>query len=391
MSQMRLATWFLLLASTLTVMASAPLAPALPGMTAAFTGVSEAAFWTKMTLALPGLVIAICAPLVGSWVDRLPAYLLLRSGLVAFIISAALGYYWQFSLWLLLLSRAFMGFAVALIMVAGTTLAGKYLSGEKFSQFIGMQAAFGGFGGVFFMALAGFLAQQHWSWVFAIYALALFILPGAWMWIKDPKSAAPTAPSDAPHYGLNSSFVGCCGLAFVEVLVLYGLTLYLPFYLTSLSASASDIGLIVAMFLLAMSVSSLCYGQLRRLLNVGQAHVAGWLLVALGFVLLSFTTTLTTVILTSLVVGIGLGAIRPNLVVWLFAVIPLAMRGKAMGIMTTCYFTGQFLSPVMFDPIIAWLGYQGFFLCLGTVIVSITVLFSITFLVRKKAALAELS
>ena len=102
MSQMRLATWFLLLASTLTVMASAPLAPALPGMTAAFTGVSEAAFWTKMTLALPGLVIAICAPLVGSWVDRLPAYLLLRSGLVVFIISAALGYYWQFSLLLVL-------------------------------------------------------------------------------------------------------------------------------------------------------------------------------------------------------------------------------------------------------------------------------------------------
>ena len=391
MSQMRLATWFLLLASTLTVMASAPLAPALPGMTAAFTGVSEAAFWTKMTLALPGLVIAICAPLVGSWVDRLPAYLLLRSGLVVFIISAALGYYWQFSLWLLLLSRAFMGFAVALIMVAGTTLAGKYLSGEKFSQFMGMQAAFGGFGGVFFMALAGFLAQQHWSWVFAIYALALFILPGAWVWIKDPKSATPTAPSDAQHYGLTPSFVGCCGLALVEVLVLYGLTLYLPFYLASLSASASDIGLIVALFLLAMSVSSLCYGKLRRLLNVEQAHVVGWLLVALGFVLLSFSATLTTVILTSLVVGVGLGMIRPNLVVWLFAVIPLAMRGKAMGIMTTCYFTGQFLSPVIFDPIIAWLGYQGFFLCLGIVIVSITALLSITFLVRKKAALAELS
>ena len=391
MSQMRLATWFLLLASTLTVMASAPLAPALPGMTAAFTGVSEAAFWTKMTLALPGLVIAICAPLVGSWVDRLPAYLLLRSGLVVFIISAALGYYWQFSLWLLLLSRAFMGFAVALIMVAGTTLAGKYLSGEKFSQFMGMQAAFGGFGGVFFMALAGFLAQQHWSWVFAIYALALFILPGAWVWIKDPKSATPTASSDAQHYGLSPSFVGCCGLALVEVLVLYGLTLYLPFYLASLSASASDIGLIVALFLLAMSVSSLCYGKLRRLLNVEQAHVVGWLLVALGFVLLSFSTTLTTVILTSLVIGVGLGMIRPNLVVWLFAVIPLAMRGKAMGIMTTCYFTGQFLSPVIFDPIIAWLGYQGFFLCLGIVIVSITALLSITFLVRKKAALAELS
>ncbi len=388
MSQMRLATWFLLLASTLTVMASAPLAPALPGMTAAFTGVSEAAFWIKMTLALPGLVIAICAPLVGSWVDRLPAYLLLRSGLVVFIISAALGYYWQFSLWLLLLSRAFMGFAVALIMVASTTLAGKYLSGEKFSQFMGMQAAFGGFGGVFFMALAGFLAQQHWSWVFAIYALALFILPGAWVWIKDPKSATPTASSDAQHYGLTPSFVGCCGLALVEVLVLYGLTLYLPFYLASLSASASDIGLIVALFLLAMSVSSLCYGKLRRLLNVEQAHVVGWLLVALGFVLLSFSATLTTVILTSLVIGVGLGMIRPNLVVWLFAVIPLAMRGKAMGIMTTCYFTGQFLSPVIFDPIIAWLGYQGFFLCLGIVIVSITALLSITFLVRKKAALA---
>ncbi|RXE91733.1 hypothetical protein [Pseudoalteromonas phenolica] len=84
MSHSRLTTCFLLLASTMTVLASATLAPALPAMTATFSHIDNAAFWAQMTLALPGLIIAVCAPLVGALVDKFNSQKLLVNGLALF-------------------------------------------------------------------------------------------------------------------------------------------------------------------------------------------------------------------------------------------------------------------------------------------------------------------
>jgi MFS family permease len=68
------------------------------------------------------------------------------------------------------------------------------------------------------------------------------------------------------------------------------------------------------------------------------------------------------------VIGVGLGLVRPNLVVWLFEFVPPMMRGKAMGIMTTCYFSGQFISPLVFEPAILALGFEVFCLVLAALI-----------------------
>lgn len=369
MSHSRLTTCFLLLASTMTVLASATLAPALPAMTATFSHIDNAAFWAQMTLALPGLIIAVCAPLVGALVDKFNSQKLLISGLALFLVSGVLGYIWQYSIWLILFSRALMGVAVALIMVSGTTLAGRYFEGPRFSNYMGLQAAFGGFGGVLFLSVAGFLAEQHWSWVFAIYSLSLLVLPGVLLWVKAPEiKEYQGQAANRPKGWMNKTFLLCCALALVEIVVLYGLTLHLPFHLAALGHSASTIGLVIAAFLLAMASVSVSYGRVRSLLSVKQTHVFGWIIVALGFTLLSFVNGLTNITVSGLVIGVGLGLVRPNLVVWLFEFVPPMMRGKAMGIMTTCYFSGQFISPLVFEPAILALGFEVFCLVLAALI-----------------------
>ncbi|WP_440054724.1 MFS transporter [Pseudoalteromonas sp. T1lg65] len=366
MTRQRLATWFLLLASTMTVLASATLAPALPAMTKAFAQIDNAEFWSKMTLSLPGLVIALCAPLAGGLVDKFNCQKLLLTALALFTLSGGLGYLWQESLWLILFSRALMGVAVAFIMVSGTTLAGRYFAGPEFAKFMGLQAAFGGFGGVLFLSLAGFLAEGHWTWVFAIFSLALLVIPGVFLWVRDPVQQNPSMQQQTiPVTLFSRALLLCCVLALVEIVVLYGLTIHLPFYLSSYGASASSIGLIIAAFLLSMSCVSLLYGRVRRLLNVQQTHLLGWVIVAIGFTALGLIPTLLGVVMTVVVIGAGLGLVRPNLVVWLFEFVPPPLRGKAMGMMTTCYFLGQFLSPILFEPAVAWFGMKSFFLVLA--------------------------
>ncbi len=60
-----------------------------------------------------------------------------------------------------------------------------------------------------------------------------------------------------------------------------------------------------------------------------------------------------------------------------------------MGIMTTCYFTGQFISPVLFEPMIANLGFQLFFIYLAMTIASVAVLVAGIYLLNQKKWLKQ--
>jgi len=62
--------WPLLLASTLTVMAGAALAPALPTLQAVFHDTPHVALLTRQLLTVPALFIVLAAPIAGWLVDR---------------------------------------------------------------------------------------------------------------------------------------------------------------------------------------------------------------------------------------------------------------------------------------------------------------------------------
>ena len=50
--------------------------------------------------------------------------------------------------------------------------------------------------------------------------------------------------------------------------------------------------------------------------------------------------------------GLGLGLFIANLNFWVLELSPPQIRGKNMGILTACLFGGQFLSPIVAEPIV---------------------------------------
>src|SRR6476620_10765430 len=71
----------LLLVSSLTIMSVITISPALPQMTAAFSGVKNAAFLVKLVLTIPALMIAVCSPVAGHLIDRHGRMKILRMSL----------------------------------------------------------------------------------------------------------------------------------------------------------------------------------------------------------------------------------------------------------------------------------------------------------------------
>jgi MFS family permease len=49
--------------------------------------------------------------------------------------------------------------------------------------------------------------------------------------------------------------------------------------------------------------------------------------------------------------GLGMGMMIPNTNMWVMKIVPPAIRGKEIGKLTTFWFLGQFLSPIIIFPL----------------------------------------
>ncbi len=111
----------LLVASMLTIMASATIAPSLPAMLKHFESVPNSAYWVRLVLTLPALFIAISAPILGILVDSIGRKPLLLIALIVYGLAGSSGL-WLESLETIIIGRALLGVSVAGIMIATTVL-----------------------------------------------------------------------------------------------------------------------------------------------------------------------------------------------------------------------------------------------------------------------------
>jgi MFS family permease len=77
---------------------------------------------------------------------------------------------------------------------------------------------------------------------------------------------------------------------------------------------------------------------------------------AAGMGLAAAATTLPVAALGIAVMGLGMGPSMPNYTTYWMGVVPPAVRGRASGLLTTAFFSGQFASPLVTAPLVASFG-----------------------------------
>jgi MFS family permease len=116
----------LLLISSLTAMAGAAIAPALPQIQQAFVTTPNSEFWVKLMLTLPGLFTAIGAPISGSIIDRFGRKPLLIAAIITYGVAGGIAGLTLNSISGLLIARALLGLAVAAVMTTSLALIADY-------------------------------------------------------------------------------------------------------------------------------------------------------------------------------------------------------------------------------------------------------------------------
>lgn len=339
----------------MTVMSGAIIAPALPGISRHFSDQPQVLI--QLILTLPALMITLFSPLMGYLADRFGRKPLLLLMLSIYGLAGGAGFLID-SVALLLASRALMGVAVAGILSISTTLVGDYLEGSERVRFLGLQSSCMALGGVVFINLGGLLSDWSWRGPFLLYLTGVLLLPYAWAMLREPHSqVGANAISTEEPVKVD---VGRTALAYftgmLAMMLFYMFPAQLPFLLSEqgeISGLAIGIALSTAAF--TASIVSFYYGYYKPFLSVMTIYIAGFVLAALGFMVVGLTQSYAMAIVGAAISGLGLGAFMPNTTAWLMRITPQRVRGRVFGGFTATFFLGQFISPIAVAPAVTWL------------------------------------
>ena len=361
----------LLASASLTIMAAAIISPSLPEMRQVFADVPAADVLVRLSLTITSLAIGITAMLAGAIADRVGRKPVLVTSLLLYAVAGVAGYFTT-DLPVLLGTRALLGIAVGGIMSAVSAMITDLFEGPRRAAFLGLQAATASLGGVIFLPLAGALAGASWKAPFWIYAASLLILPFAIAGVRETRvqqldASGPTYPrhttdgQPAPT-GLIAVIYG---LALVGTLVFFMAPTQLPFLLQRFDVSSTVVGVVIAGSTASSAIAGVAYARVRR--SLGQATITALSLAALGigWIVVGASASVTQIMLGVLIGGIGVGLIIPNLNLWLSELVPAARRGRVLGGLVSAIFLGQFLSPLLLQPLVSGLGLAPTFVISG--------------------------
>ncbi len=377
----------LLLVSSLTIMSMITISASLPDMTKAFSGVDNGAKLVKLTLSFPGLFIALSAMVAGIIIDRFGRLKLLGVALVLYAVGGTSGY-WLNNIYLILAGRALLGVSVGISMTIVTTLLADYYQGKARQKFAGLQIAVMSLGGIIFITLGGILADVNWKVPFLLYFFSLLILPFTYIYLKEPPVKNEIKKE---MKGIKSPQI--IWLVFINVMVMWILffiiPIQIPFYLKSIGVETNAlIGVAIASSTFFSAVAAFSYSRIKDKFAFEQIFGLGYFLMAVAFVFIAIGNSYAMVMMGMLFAGLGMGIMIPNANIWVMQLAPIEIRGREIGRLTTFWFMGQFLSPLLLLPFLDYFTQSQLYFVISAILVALSLVFiGVYYLNSRKAQL----
>jgi MFS family permease len=218
-----------------------------------------------------------------------------------------------------------------------------------------------------------------------IYLFAWLIVPLILVFILEPNLTdasipgveAPTA--EAPPKSMPVGVLGIVyGLTTLSQVAFYLIPVQLPFFLETLvQASPSQSGMAIALCTLLSAIASLTYGKFKQRMEFVTFLPLIFGLMGIGYLLIGQSANWAQVLTGLAISGMGLGILMPNMTVWLSAAVPEAVRGRALGGLSTAMFLGQFLSPIVTGPLTKAVGLGAVYAITGGFLAMVAIGFAV--------------
>ncbi|MFC1947769.1 MFS transporter [Chloroflexota bacterium] len=378
----RATLWVILSSATLTVMAGAIIAPVLNLMG---EGLGVDPGNARILITTHSIFVALFSPLFGVLIDRIGPKKPLIIGLAVFGLSGGTGLFIN-DYWLLLISRALLGIGVAAIFTSVTVLVfNLYKQGAERNKVMGYRASSQSVGGIAWPLLGGLLGTYSWHYPFTIYFIGIPLCLLTILFIpKVQQELAGTTDEKGPTVLRllwdNPTLFILYGLVFLGMVFLYSLVVFLPQVLTRFDlTSPLHISMFISGVGLVAGIVSLMYGKIREILSNKRIISIVLILWAIGFAILSQASTTWLVGLSITFFGAGQGMLMPTTQLWVGELVPASFRGRITSYLGSFGLIGQFLSPIILNPLASSLGLNNVFLVIGVLCGILTLLFLVLF------------
>jgi MFS family permease len=351
--------------ATLTIMAGSIIAPVLNLMR---NGLGVAPSSVGLIITTHGLFMALFSPLMGSIIDRRGARRPYIAALLCYGLAGGSGLLIN-SFWVLLVSRACLGIALAGIFAGINVLILNMYDGIERDRVMGWRGSAQSFGGVIWPLIGGALGAISWRFPFAVYMLAIPIGLFAIAAVPEPVIQHRTGPQSSGGTSVLTVFRGnpvlfiIYGLIFFGNLLLYSIVIFLPQLLESFGISSTfRIGLFITAMTASAGVTAFIYGKIRSRFSYRVIVTIAVALWAAAFTTISQAPGSRIIAIAVALFGVSQGLMMPTVMVWVGDVVPPSFRGRFSSYLGTFGFIGQFLSPILFAPIFMLSGLKGVFL-----------------------------
>ena len=341
-------------------------APVLPALAAQFGGGAGGAFSAQMVMAVSTLGIIAGASPAGWLVERCGGRGVLLGSLALYTLSGTAALYLD-GRSVLLGSRFVLGLATGGIITASVVLIGQQFDAAARARFLGYANAAGAVAGVSGGVLAGVLGSA-WGWraPFALYGLGLVLLLSglAAARVAPGRVAEPVAPKSGMS-GVRSLWPIYLTILCAYVVVFMTTTQVSFLLAANGTSSPAVVGLILSGASLLAAVGAWSYGRVAPRLGRGRVLALALFLLGAGCAVMGLWTQPAFTFVGCCLTGLGGGLLNVYFPVLLMDLAPLPVRGRALGLLYTVQFLGDFINPFVIYPLRAMLGIEGAFVVIG--------------------------
>lgn len=355
--------------AAMTVLGNTIIAPSLPAITEHFAGVRGIDVLARLVLTIPALFVVFLSTFAGYLMDKYGRIKFVYPAMVVWTLAGVSGYFMD-NIYAILASRSVFGMATAFIMTGASALLGDYYSRGGFNRresALSLQGFFCAIGGAVFISLGGYVSSFSWRYPFLVYASGILILIFAMFYLFEPKLRRDDPEADAKFRYRDYALVYF--MSFFVMFVYFIVPTQVPYYIVDhLGLNSKLVGISMSVSALAYGVFSLAYKDLARYLSYSAFYKIALIAMGASFLSLFFFHSFAMVIIALAALGGTGGILLVNNSSLLFARCPAKARGKAYGFMASCLFFGQFVSPLLTQPLVSSIGLIEMFLLLAIIL-----------------------
>jgi MFS family permease len=343
-----------LIAACLPSFAIGGLGPVLPAIAAHFSQYPDIGALTRLMVSLIGATIVIGSPLIGMLADRYGRRSILLAGLLLYGCAGSVGFFLDNIYWLLV-ARAFVGLGTAAVGALALTIVVAHSQGLARNRWLGYFNTTGTACALGLGVLSGFVGRFGWQWPFLIHAMAfpLFVLTLIGL-APDRRAASEANTTTATAFNMREVPWWLLLYAIFAGIVILMPVLYVPFQLKDSGITdPGAIGVAMAVTTAASVLTSICYGRVRSLLNLGSTFILGFVTSTVGLTLI-----VTAIAYPILIVGLAMIGVAAALVsISIFALAgqtgPDANRARTVGLGKGGLYAGPLAGQFLLEPIVS--------------------------------------